>query len=82
MMTNPMLNMLALLKNGGNVQNLIMQTMVNNSNPMIKNLIEMAQKGDTQGVENFARNLYKEQGKDFDKEFSIFMNNFGINKHS
>lgn len=82
MMTNPMLNMLALLKNGGNVQNLIMQTMANNSNPMIKNLIEMAQKGDTQGVENFARNLYKEQGKDFDKEFSIFMNNFGINKNS
>ena len=30
----------------------------------------MAEKGDKQGVENFARNLLKEQGRDFDQEFS------------
>ena len=33
-------------------------------------------KVDTQGIEEFARNYYKEQGKDFDKEFSEFMDNF------
>ena len=36
----------------------------------------MANKGDEQGLEEFARNYYKEQGKDFDKEFSDFMNTF------
>jgi hypothetical protein len=43
---------------------------------MLKNLIEMAEKGDYQGIENFARNYYKEQGKDFDKEYSQFMSYF------
>jgi hypothetical protein len=47
-----------------------------NSNPILKNLIDMANKGDTQGIEQFARNLYKQQGKDFDKEFSQFKENF------
>jgi hypothetical protein len=42
---------------------------------MINNLIGMAKNGDTQGVENFARNLFNERGRDFDKEFAEFMNN-------
>lgn len=54
----------------------IVMNVVGNSNPVIKNLVEMANKGDKEGVENFARNIYKEQGKDFDKEFSNFMSNF------
>ena len=61
-----------------NPQQLLMNFMQqrNNNNPMINNLINMAQKGDSKGVENFARNLFKEQGRDFDKEFSDFMKNF------
>ena len=47
-----------------------------NTNPIIKDLINKAQSGDTQSVENFARNLCKDKGVDFDKEFSKFMNNF------
>lgn len=46
-----------------------------NSNPMINNLIQMAEKGDNKGIENFARNIFKDRGMDFDKEFSNFMNN-------
>ena len=49
--------------------------MGNSSNPMIGKLVEMAQSGNSQGIENFARNLMKEKGRDFDKEFSEFMNN-------
>lgn len=45
-------------------------------NPMIKNLIAMINSGNPQGVETFARNLFKEQGRDFDKEFSEFRKNF------
>ena len=54
----------------------LLQKMVNDNNPILNNLINMAQTGDSKGVENFARNLYKDQGRDFDKEFSEFMSNF------
>lgn len=44
------------------------------NNPILNNVISMAQNGDTQGVENFARNICKQRGLDFDKEFSKFKN--------
>lgn len=47
-----------------------------NTNPMLKSLVEMAEKGDTKGVEEFARNMFKEQGKDFDQEFNNFKSMF------
>lgn len=53
----------------------IIQNM-NIQNPMIGNLITMAKKGDTKSVENFARNMFKERGRDFDKEFNEFKNKF------
>lgn len=46
------------------------------NNPIISNLIGMAQNGNTQGVETFARNIMKERGRDFDKEFYQFKSNF------
>lgn len=57
-------------------EQMVMSLVKQNSNPMLANLIQMAQKGDKKGVETFARNFFKEQGKDFDKEYSDFMNNF------
>lgn len=57
-------------------QQILQKMMKDNSNPVLNNLINMAQTGDSKGVENFARNLCKEKGKDFDKEFSEFMSNF------
>ena len=52
-------------------------TMANNSNnPMLKNLVEMAEKGDKKSIEQFARNVFKEQGRDFDKEYEELMKNF------
>lgn len=59
-----------------NPQQLIMQMIEKNTNPMIGNLIKMAKEGNTKGVEEFARNICKERGKNFDDEFSKFMNNF------
>lgn len=49
-----------------------------NNNPIFNNLIDMANNGNSQGVEQFARNLYKENGKNFDKEFNNFKNMMGI----
>lgn len=56
------------------VMNLLRQNMT--SNPMVNNLMSMAQNGDSKGVENFARNFCKEKGVDFDTEFSKFMGQF------
>ena len=47
-----------------------------NTNPIIKDLVQKAQSGDTKSVEQFARNMCKEKGVDFDKEFTRFMSNF------
>lgn len=66
--------------NNKNPQLIVTELLKKNSNPVISNLVNMIQKGDSKGVENFARNLLKEQGRDFDKEFKEFKNNFkGIN---
>ena len=73
-MNNP-INFIKNLLANANPQTIPMK-MIGNSNPVLGNLAQMAEKGDEKGIENFARNLFKEKGKDFDKEFSDFMNNF------
>lgn len=57
-------------------EQILQKMMKGNGNPVLNNLINMAKTGDSKGVENFARNICKEKGKDFDKEFSEFMSNF------
>lgn len=64
------------LLSGKNPQEVASKLLMNNTNPVFGNLIKMAQNGDTKGVEEFARNVFKERGRDFDKEFSQFMSNF------
>lgn len=75
MNNNPM-NLLNFMKTVKNPKQAVIDMINSNGNPMLKNLVEMAEKGDNKGIEEFARNLYKEQGRDFDKEFSQFTNNF------
>ena len=74
-MNNPM-QFMNMLKGIRNPKDAVINMVKSNNNPMIKNLVEMAEKGDSKGVEEFARNLYAQQGRDFDKEFGEFMNNF------
>ena len=75
MNNNPM-NLLNFIKTVKNPKQAVINMINSNGNPMLKNLVEMAEKGDSKGIEEFARNLYKEQGRDFDEEFSQFTNNF------
>ena len=72
---NPM-NILKSMFGSMNPKEMVSKIISNNSNPIVGNLVNMANKGDTKGIEEFARNYMKEQGKDFDKEFNNFMNNF------
>ena len=70
-----MLNMIKnSINNGASPQDILMKALENNNNPMINNLVGMAKSGNIQNVESFARNLFKENGRDFDKEFAEFMN--------
>ncbi len=55
----------------------IVQRMVGD-NPIFNNLIAMADKGDSQGVEAFARNMLKERGLDLDKELENFKHTLNI----
>ena len=76
---NP-LQMLGAMKN----PQAFIQQMMNNSqvmrNPIAKNIIDMAQKGDVEGIEQMGRNIAKERGIDFDKAFSDFKKQFPIEK--
>lgn len=74
-MNNPM-QMMNFLKGIKNPKEAVIGMIKSNNNPMVKNLVEMAEKGDNKGIETFARNMFKEQGRDFDSEIKQFMNNF------
>lgn len=74
-MNNPM-QFMNMLKGIKNPKEAVISMVKSNNNPMIKNLVEMAEKGNTEGVENFARNIFKEQGRNFDEEFGEFRKNF------
>lgn len=72
---NP-LNMMKGMMGISNPKDMAMKMLSQNNNPIFKNLIDMANKGDTKGVENFARNYMKEQGRNYDEEFNEFINMF------
>lgn len=65
-----------MIKGIKNPKNAVINMVKSNNNPMIQNLVQMAEKGDNKGIEEFARNLYKEQGRNFDEEYSNFINMF------
>lgn len=74
-MNNPM-QFMNMLKGIKNPKEAVINMIKTNNNPMVKNLVDMAEKGDNEGIEKFARNMFKEQGRDFDSEIKQFMNNF------
>lgn len=57
------------------------QQMINKmfgDNPMGNNLMNMINNKDSKGIEQMARNLAKEKGKDADKLFDQFKKQFGM----
>ena len=67
-----------LMKKGNNPQQMVEQMMqrMGGNNPMLGNLMQLAKDGNTKNIEQFARNICKSKGIDFDKEFSSFLSNF------
>lgn len=76
---NPM-QLIAMLRGGGNPQQLVMSLLQGemDNTPMGQNLLSLAQKGDAPQIEEIARNICKQKGVDFDKEFSAFKQLLGI----
>lgn len=74
---NPM-NLMQMLKGIKNPQQAILKMLSNNTNPMAQNVLKMAQNGDKEGIEKFARNVCQQKGIDFDKEFADFKDKLGV----
>lgn len=77
MQMNPM-QIIQMIKGGSNPQQLIMSFLQQQNNPMANNLLQMAQNGNTSGIEQIARNICAQKGLDFDKEFNSFKQQLGI----
>lgn len=77
-MMNPM-NLIQMLKCGNPTQMLMgMLRQQSGNNPVMQNALDMAEKGDSKGIENLARNLCKEQGVNPDEMFNNIKNQFGM----
>lgn len=77
MKVNPM-QLIQLMKSGNNPQQLLMNILNRESqnNPILNNAMNMAQSGNSKGLEQLARNLAAQRGIDFDKEFANFSRQF------
>ena len=75
---NP-INIIQMMRDGP--QQFLQQIMGNSqimSNPMMKNVVGMAQNGDTKGIEQMARNLCKEKGLNADEVMNQLKGKFNM----
>ena len=67
------MNPMQFLRGIKNPQQFVMNMLKQNQDPMVIQLMQMANSGNTKQIEQFARNVCKERGMDFDKSFAEFM---------
>lgn len=67
------MNPMEFMKGIKNPKQFVMNMLGQNQDPMATQLMQMVKNGNTNQIEQFARNAFKQQGRDFDKEFSNFM---------
>ena len=69
-----------MIKQGYNPEQLLMSVLESRmgGTPLGQNLLTLAKNGQTQEIENIVRNLYAQQGKDFDQDFKIFRQKLGL----
>ncbi len=83
MYTNQFSNMTEIMQmmRGGNPQNMIMgmlEQTASSGDPMAQNLLFLVNSGNQREIEQVARNVAKEKGIDFDKEFNSFKQMFRL----
>lgn len=79
MNNNPM-QILQMIRKGGNPQQIMLSLMEQqmSGTPMGDNLIQLAKNGNSKDIESIARNIFSQNGRDFDSEFNNFRNTFGL----
>ena len=76
---NPM-QFIQMVRGNKNPQQMMMNMLEQQSgnNPVFKNLLNLAKENKTNDIEQVARNMFREQGRDFDKEFTDFRQMLGL----
>lgn len=72
--------LIQLIKQGQNPQQLMLKILQGQAgnNPLVNNLLSLAQQGRTTEIEQVVRNLYAQQGgQDFDRDFAAFKKSLG-----
>ena len=79
MNANPM-QVIQMIRKGGNPQQVVLGLMEQQmtGTPMGDNLISLAKNGNTTDIESIARNIFSQNGRDFDSEFKQFRETFGL----
>lgn len=77
-MMNP-LNLVRIMRNPQGFFNALSQNQQAMQNPMLKNAVDMVQKQDGKGLEQMARNLYKNAGIDIDEKMREIKSQMGLN---
>ena len=69
---NP-LDLINFVKSSSNPQQFMLNMLEERAgnNPMMQNLLQLAKQGKTKDIQQIARNTFKEQGRDFDKEYNV-----------
>ena len=80
MIFNSPLDLINFVKSSSNPQQFMLNMLEERAenNPMMQNLLQLAKQGKTKDIQQIARNTFKEQGRDFDKEFSDFKKTLGL----
>lgn len=70
------MQLLQMVRQNPNPQQFVMQILEQqaSSSPLYANILNLAKNGNTAELEQIARNLCKEKGLDYDKEFNSFKN--------
>ena len=74
--------LIQMIKSGRNPQQLMLSILQGQAynNPLGKNLLNLAQSGQTSELEKVVRNIYAQQGgKNFDQDFEAFKRALGYN---
>ena len=76
---NP-IDIMSMIRQGQNPQQIMLNLLEQeaSSTPLGKNLIELAKQNKTAEIEQIARNLARERGIDYDKEFNAFKQKLGL----
>ena len=73
-------DLIQMIREGKNPQQLMISILEKNmsNTPFGQNLLFLAKNNRTKDIEQIARNMAKEKGIDFDKEFTAFKQRFGL----